>query len=227
MLLAAGCVPQRGALAGAPGARPQGCVDEVPAGRVPSAAQLVDTAALAAALRELASEGNVAGRVILTMEFDADGTNVERRILRHDVAPATADSIQRLVFGAVRSGPETGRPWGARLTVEVGRVVRFETESREYCPPRPLDRDLRWAIGEEAAPGPRYRAGRLQRTVLLRVLVHPTGRVQDAQVVRGAVSGGSQERELFDFIRRYTFHPATLDGRPVGGEVTVPVRVRQ
>jgi hypothetical protein len=223
--VAAGCVPPPGTLE--PTARAGGCVAEVPSAQVPTADQLVDTAALATGVRDLVLERNVSGRVLLTLEFSPDGTNVERRILVHDLEPVVVDSVQRLVFAAVRRLPESDRSSGARLRVEVGPGVRFSTAAREYCPPRPVDRDLLWAVGEDLAIGPRYRGGRLQRTVLLAVLVHPSGRVQEARVARGAPSGGSQERDLFDFIRRYAFHPATLDGRAVAGEVTVPVRVRQ
>jgi TonB family protein len=229
LVLAAGCLPSAGGATG-PTPVPSQCAPETFPNTLPPVDAVVDSAALAGGIRDLlrGSEGERPdGHVLLTLDFDLFGINVRRDVIQHDVTPLIADSVQSLVFAARRELHLEGRPWGVRLRIRLSGDPGFEVERRSYCRPRPLDRDLEWAIRGEAAAGTRYRGGRLQRTVVLRVLVHPSGRVQSARIERGAISGGTQEQELFDFIRRYSFHPATLDGIPVAGELSVPVRVRQ
>ncbi len=65
-----------------------------------------------------------------------------------------------------------------------------------------------------------------ERTVFMRVLVHPAGCVQGGQVVRGVPSGSTLEQDLFRWIRQFSFHRAQRDGKPVPGWIEVPVVLR-
>jgi len=226
LLGAAGCIPGGGGGLAAPSRT--GCATLEHPQILPEARQIVDAGALLANARALAP-GVPAGRgdVLLSLEFDPEGINVRRDVVEHGVAPAVADSVQRLVFAARRQLAPATEPWGVRLRVSLGDSVALGVERRVYCPPRPRDREVEWMTRELVQPGTRYRAGRRERSVLLRLLIHPAGYVESARVYRGGASGGDLERELFNFVRQYSFHPATLDGRPVPGEITFPVRVSQ
>ena len=75
--------------------------------------------------------------------------------------------------------------------------------------------------------GVRYRGGARERVVLMEATVAPGGYVDDARILRGAAPGSSLEMQLRNALRQYSFEPASLDGVPVYGAVTVPVRTRE
>lgn len=202
------------------------CVPDSTPAALPAAAALVDVDALTASLAGLQGQAPAGGEVVLTMEYEPDGTNVRRDVLEHSLTPVLADSVQELVFAARRRAPEAARPWGVRLRLRLAQPAAYAVERREYCPPRPRDRELQWAMEVPPTTGTRYRGGARERTLLVRVRVHPAGYVHSAWLYRGADRGVEFERELFNSIRRHSFYPAMLDGRPVFGEVTVPVRIR-
>ena len=195
--------------------------------RLPAAAALVDTGALSPALRALRDSAGVpAGEVVLSLWYEPDGVNIRRDVVQHSVTPLLADSVQELVFAALGRAPEMQAPWGARLRVRLGGEVSYAVGRRELCPPRPRSSALEGEMAGYLGTGVRYRGGQPERTVLMRVTVHPTGFVEDARVLRGASSGGMLEKQLRDQVRQYSFYPAMLDGVPVRGEIAVPVRVR-
>lgn len=166
------------------------------------------------------------GEVVLTLSFDPSGLNTRRDVIRHSVIPAVADSVQKLVFASMGKAPEVEREWGARLRIKAGPEVRMSLEPREYCPPRPRNERVDASMAEFVGSGIRYRNGQRERVVLLRIEVHPAGYVERAWVARGAPSGGTLERDLNEYARQFSFYPASLDGFPVRGEVSVPVRLR-
>jgi hypothetical protein len=212
---------------GSPSRQLRRCTLESFPQQLPAASALMDTASLTTAIRELRRGAAIdSGSVLLSLGFEPDGVNIRRDVLRHTLSPLVADSIQKLVFAARRTAPTAEQPWGARLRIGLGGEVSYGVERREYCPPRPRDRELESAMEEFMGTGLRSRGGRLERTVLLRVLVNPGGSVAEARVIRGEASGGTLERNLTDFIRRYLFEPASLDGMPVPGHIDVPVRIR-
>jgi hypothetical protein len=203
------------------------CADEAFPAQLPALEALVDTARLSAGVLELARGAEVpSARVVLSLWFDETGLNIRRDLIAHDVSAAVADSIQELVFQALRSGPALEQPWGARLTLDAGRQVGYTLHRRRYCPPRPRSRALQAEMEAFMGTGTRYRGGFRENMVVMQVKVHPAGWVEDARVLRGAPAGGSLEQRLKDEVRQYSFIPASLDGIPVAGEVAVPVRVR-
>ncbi|HEX6910317.1 MAG TPA: energy transducer TonB [Longimicrobium sp.] len=201
------------------------CVQDSAPAALPHVAALVDVEALAAGLAGLQEQAS-GGEVVLTLEYEADGTNIRREVVRHTVPPVLADSVQKLFFAARRQAPRAAAPWGVRLRVPLGQPAAYAVERREYCPPRPRSRELQFAMETPVTPGTRYRGGIRERTVLVRVRVHPAGYVHSASLLRGADRGAEFERDLYNTVRRYSFYPAMLDGQPVYGEVTVPVRIR-
>ncbi|KLJ02866.1 hypothetical protein WQ56_00890 [Luteimonas sp. FCS-9] len=77
-----------------------------------------------------------------------------------------------------------------------------------------------------STPQPRYPRASLRRNetgeVMLRVHVDADGRVSDIDVI--AASGHARlDRAAVSAVRRWRFEPAMRDGRPVPGEVRVPV----
>lgn len=195
--------------------------------QLPALAALVDTAALSAGVRTLRDSARVAaGEVVLTLWYEPDGVNVRRDVLRHSLTPLLADSVQKLVFSALRQAPEMESPWGARLRVDLAGAVSYAVDRRVLCPPRPRNLALEGEMAAFLGTGVRYRGGAQERTVLMQVDVHPMGYVEDARVLRGAPSGGTLEQRLRDQVRQYSFFPAAVDGVPVRGQIAVPVRVR-
>ncbi|HEU0014653.1 MAG TPA: TonB family protein, partial [Longimicrobium sp.] len=189
----------------------------------PAAHALVDVEALSRDLRALEPPP---GQVLVSLAYEPDGVNVRRQVIGHTVDPVLADSVQKLVFAHLGSAPEAEGPWGVRLRIDLSGGVSYATERREYCPPRPRSPGLQEEMAQFLATGPRYRNGARERTVLVRVSVTTAGYVADASVVRGAASGGSLELQLRDVVRQFSFLPATVDGVPVAGALTVPVRMR-
>lgn len=204
-----------------------GCRAEVLPLELAGAGALVDTASLSPAVRGLVAAGEPgAGDLVMTLWYDDSGVNVRRDVVRHSLTPLLADSLQKLVFASLAPAGGTGFPWGTRLRITAGPQVGYTLEPRQYCPPRPASRTLEAEMESFLGTGTRYRGGRRERTVLMRVRVHPSGWVDNARVERGAPAGGSLEIRLRREMSRFTFIPASLDGVPVYGEVSVPIRVR-
>lgn len=202
------------------------CVPEAfPAPMTPEA--ILDVPRLDGSVRRLLQgAGHDTAEVVVTLSFQPDGLNTRRDVIAHSLTPAVADSVQKLVFASLVAAPAMDTAWGVRLRIKAGPQVRLALEPREYCPPRPRNYRVEAAMAEFLGSGLRYRNGRRERVVLLTVQVHPAGYVERARVARGAPSGGSLERELSEYARQFSFYPASLDGYPVRGEVSVPVRLR-
>lgn len=231
-LAAAGCAPvgpaagpERAALLSeAPATERQCVVSSRPRELVP-ADLMVDSAALRADLERLAGDGPP-GYVLLSMVFDTTGINIRREVIEHNVRPLVADSVQRLVFGHRRELDASDERLGVRLRLDLGPQVSMRVGRQELCPPVPLDPALETALVHFRSSGLRYRGGRRERTIWVRVLVNSHGTVVGSQIERGGVGGVDFERSVFDFVRRYSFRPATEDGMPVRGQILVPIRVR-
>jgi hypothetical protein len=203
------------------------CAWETPVEPLPPVSAVLDTAALTRGMTALLRDADLErGDAVLTLWFQEDGKNMRRQLLTHELPPAVADSVQKLVFASLHAAPRRQLPWGARLRVEMQPEAHYTLQPREHCPPRPRSRVLESDIAGYLGTGARYRDGRRERVVLMEVTVHPLGYVLDARVVRGAPSGGSMELTLRDHLRQFSFYPASIDGVPVQGQLLVPVRVR-
>lgn len=234
VLLAAGC-----ASAGAPepvldslsAIRSAGeCAPEVEESEVPSVAAMVDTAMLAPALLQLISDAQLdTAHAVLTMEYMPDGTNARRDLIEHSLPVPVADSLQELVFQARRTLPAAEADRGARLRIDFasgGEEISYSASPREYCTPKPRNIELAESMRQYTGSGTRFRGGVRERTVIMRVTVHPAGYVAGAAVVRGAGRGSTLERDLATYLQQFAFEPATLDGIPTYGYIDIPVRVR-
>lgn len=231
-LLAAACAPggtQAGpSLAGDLSMRVAQCGAEPLAEPLPPVAALLDTAALTGEIARLLKAAQLQqGEAVLTLWYQPDGLNLRRDLLAHAMDPVLADSVQKLVFASLRPAPPRAHPWGARLQVQaVGREARYTLSPREHCPPRPRSRAMEAEMSSFLGSGVRYRGGARERVVVMQVTVHPLGYVTDARVVRGDLSGGGMEIRLREYLRQFSFEPASIDGVPVQGQLLVPVRVR-
>jgi hypothetical protein len=202
------------------------CAPEVPAGTLPAAAALVDVERLDALLAPLRPERpDSPAFVVLSLTYEEDGTNIRRDVVQHSVQPVQADSVQELVFTALRTVEEREGEWGARLRIDLSRAGGYAVEPRVYCPPRPRNRQMQEEMREYLSSGVRYRRGQRERTLLVEVDVQPGGYPADARIVRGGAQGSSLERSVRDFVRAFTFDPASLDGVPVPGRLIIAVRV--
>jgi hypothetical protein len=234
LLVVSGCATRaerpvdRGAvlLTHAPAPREDCVVLDRPA-TLPTAGDLVDVASLRDEVRALRARKSdtVPGYVLLSMRYEPEGLNVRRDVIEHSVSPVLADSIQRLVFEAIREQPEREEELQVRLRLDVNGVVELRTGRSEYCPPWPRDPQVEASLYGVQGTGVRYRRGARERVVIVRLAVHPNGYVTGGQFIRGAPSGGALEQDVLRFLRQYSFHPARLDGIPVHGTIDLPVRV--
>lgn len=202
---------------------------------LPSPSAVVDSAALAADLHPAwRSFEQGAGYVLLSLGYDPEGLNIRRDVIEHNIRPTLADSVQQLVFAHRKELPAEEEPWGVRLRLEVDTAragadpqVAFRVGRREFCDPLARDPDLAMQMGPVRTRGIRVLpSGAKVSTAWIRVLVSPAGRVTDAEFVRGIVTDHYTQVRILDHVRGMGFEPATEDGRPVSGWVTVPVRVR-
>jgi TonB family protein len=225
-LLTAACGPAVGRGSDLGVRTPPACGPETMPEQLPTVAQVVDVARLAALLEPLRpAHPDSQGFVLLSLTWQPDGTNIRRDVVQHTLDPVRADSVQELVFATLVPVEERPQEWGARLRIDLSGSGAYAVEPRVYCPPRPRSRELRQEMAQYLSSGVRYRGGRRERTVLVEVDVRPGGFVEDARIVRGGDPGSSLERSVRDFVRQYTFEPASLDGVPVAGRLTIPVRI--
>lgn len=198
---------------------------------LPSADAMVDSAALSAGVARLWREaGEPSGHVLLAMRFDEDGLNVRRDVLEHRSTDALADSVQRLVFAARRTTAPAEREWGVRMRIDLGAQPVLRVARSQECRPAPLQRGdaalagsfTAWGDVRDPSPPPTMAEGGL---IWVRVALDEAGRVTDARVERSAARVFADQR-LLQQVRMIAFNPATVDGYPVPGETTIPLRVR-
>jgi hypothetical protein len=231
-LLAAACTPGRTQAAPSPAddlsMRVSKCGAEALAEPLPPVTALLDSAALTGQIARLLDAAQLKhGEAVLTLWYQPDGVNLRRDLLAHAMSPILADSVQKLVFASLRTAPPRERAWGARLQVQAaGGEARYTLMPREHCPPRPRSLDMEAEMASFLGSGVRYRGGTRERVVVMQVTVHPLGYVTDAKLVRGDLSGGGTEIRLREYLRQFSFEPASIDGVPVQGQLLVPVRVR-
>jgi hypothetical protein len=193
---------------------------------LPSVGALLDSAAVARAVRELrGSNGPRDGYVLLSLGFDRDGINIRRDLVEHSVTPSLADSVQRVVFAARRELDATEAEWGVRLRIDLAAEPVMQVGRREFCPPVARDRELDAAMHGLNPAGVRYRRGRRERVVHMRALITESGTVGSAYILRGEARGSSLERELALFLRQFLFTPASVDGIPTRAWVEIPMRI--
>jgi TonB family protein len=221
------------AAAGTPGAPPQrtrACRPAAEPRELPAAAALVDSAALVNdAARAWRRAGIPAGHVLFSMRYDRHGLNVRREVLEHGVTRALADTLQALAFAHRRTVARADREWNVRLRMELGDTPLLRVARSENCAPALRDpvgstftgvANRGW--GDVRDPFPTGAAGN-PSTVWLRVAVDDGGNVTDVRVERGPVRGN--DPRLFAVVRAMDFDPATEDGHPVAGSISIPVRL--
>jgi len=194
---------------------------------LPSPDELVDVTALEAEVMELWRDQELdAGHILLSMAYDADGTNIRRDVIEHSTTPLAADSVQSLVFAAREELPEAEEERTVRLRLDVDNEVELRVGRSEYCPPRARDTDMDRAIRSIQFRAPRVERGVRTRTVMVRVTVDPVGRVQAATPRTGPPMGTDMQQRIYYHMQQFIFEPARLDGAPTVGTIDVPVRVR-
>lgn len=229
----AGDRPRREALlSDAPRPRDRDCRVAVHPRQLPSAAELVDSAGLAAAAAGAwRAAGGPAGHVLLGLRYDRDGVNVRRAVIEHSVSPALADTLQALTFAHRRVAASGEREWSVRLRMDLGEQPRLRVGRSQVCAPalrESMDGAFSsiasrgWGDVRDASPAP---SAADPTMVWLRVSVDAGGNVVDARVERGSMRHGRDTRTMAA-LRGLDFVPATEDGHPVPGELSIRLRVR-
>jgi TonB family protein len=233
--LLAGCASagtsSRGALlTEAPAARERSCVVAAEPARLPAADDLVDVEAFRAAVdRVRQGAARPDGYLVLSIRHARDGAQVRRAVLESNVSRALEDTVQKLVFAHRRQAPAARGEWGVRVRVDLGEQVSMRVGRRESCTPRPRGWEYRTAGNAFDVRGSdAWDAGAVTLTDPSVVWVHvdldERGAVTDARVERGLSRPGMEQR-LLNYVRTMGFIPATEDGYPVPGELTLPVRL--
>ncbi|HYH81344.1 MAG TPA: hypothetical protein VEX86_16185 [Longimicrobium sp.] len=197
--------------------------------QLPAAGELVDMGAFgAAATRLWADAGRPQGHVLFSIRHSPDGTQVRRAVIESSVPQALADTLQQLMFAHRRQAPAAEREWGVRLRVALAEPPALSVSRREVCVPRPRDREYRTAdnrfdIRDNSAAEAATPLLTDPNVVWVHVRLDERGTVTEARVERGRIQRAS-EQVLLNYVRSLAFHPATEDGYPVPGELTLPVR---
>ncbi|MEN5118943.1 TonB family protein [Luteimonas sp. TWI662] len=133
--------------------------------------------------------------------------------------PASADGASG------RFGPSDGAPQGAPATISPP-VASGPAPEPTTPPPEATAQAADSTPRPLSTPQPRYPRASLRRgetgDVMLRVHVGADGRVAGIDVIAG--SGHARlDRAAVSAVRRWRFEPAMRAGRPVPGEVRVPI----
>jgi TonB family protein len=214
--------------AGSGSMRDRGCRVAASPAQLPAAATLVDVEAFRfAAARLLPGDGG--GHVVFSIRHDAGGVQVRRAVIETTLPPALTDSLQRLVFAYRRETAPAQGEWGVRLRVDLGNTVALQVGRRDVCAARPREWEYRTAgnafdVREASASSTGDALLTDASVAWVHVRLDERGTVTDVQVQRGASTRLAEQR-LMNYVRSMAFIPATEDGFPVPGELTLPVRV--
>lgn len=201
---------------------------------LPSVDQLVDSAALAAAVAEVwRAAGRPAGHVLLGMRYSEDGTNVRRDVIEHRVGDALADTLQKLAFAHRRRAEPGDREWSVRLRMDLGEAPALRVGRTEVCSPQPRNPSeagfgngagAAWGDVRNAFATPSAADAYTPNTVWVRVALDSRGNVTDVRVERSLSRVGWESR-LLNYVRSISFIPAMEDGYPVPAQLSLPLRM--
>jgi hypothetical protein len=197
--------------------------------QLPAAAELVDEQAFDAAAQKLwEGAGKPHGYVLFSVRHSPDGAQVRRAVIESSLPEGMADSLQKLVFAYRRQAPASRDEWGVRMRVDMGQPVALRIGRRESCNPQPRNWEYRTANNPfDAREQSPWGSGTAVMTdpsvVWVHVQLNERGTVTDARVERSIVR--ISEQTLLTYVRSMAFIPATEDGYPVPGELTLPVRL--
>ena len=198
--------------------------------QLPVVAQLIDVDRFQAeAARVWAAEGRPDGRAVFSIRHDVDGAQVRRAVVQSTLPPALTDTLRKLLFAYRRETAPARAEWGVRLRVDAGETPALTVARGQECTPRPRDYEYRTAgsmfdVRQETGTGVANAAPTDPDVVWVRVRLDAGGQVTDARVENSARRGTWDQRVL-NYVRTMEFTPATQDGEPVPGEMTIPVRL--
>jgi hypothetical protein len=205
---------------------------------LPAADLLVDSAALAAdAARVWRAAGSPPGHVLFALRYDEAGVNVRRDVLEHRLPETLADTLQKLAFAHRRATAPAEQEWSVRMRMDLGEAPVMRVGRTERCAPRPRESSQgnllggtgpTWGDIRESSPYSASASSLLydENTVWVRIALDARGYVTDARVERSLVRGLSEAR-LLSYVRTLTFLPATEDGYPVAGQLSLPLRMNR
>jgi len=225
-----GATPRHGLLTDGSNPRERSCRVAATPARLPAAGDLLDVEAFRAAAASLwTAAGRPAGQLTFSVRHSADGTQVRRAVIESSVPEVLGDTLRQLVFALRRQAPAAPAEWGVRLRVDLAEPVALSVARHEECVPRPRDWeyraagnrfDVRDVRGSEAATPSLTDLS----VAWVHVWLDDRGNVTEARVERGS-GGRAAEQRLLNYVRAMAFVPATEDGFPVPGELTLPVRL--
>ncbi|HEX6911961.1 MAG TPA: energy transducer TonB [Longimicrobium sp.] len=201
---------------------------------LPAADAVVDSAAFTAAAAALwRAAGQPPGHVLLGLRFDREGLNVRRDVIEHRLPEALADSLQKLAFAHRRRVRPADEEWSVRLRLDLGETPWLRVGRTELCAPRLRSGPGGGMGGTFMGNGWGDGRGAFAQLALLemdpstiwvRVALDARGNVTEARVERSTGRRMSEMRVL-NYLRTIGFVPATEDGHPVPGQLSMPLRL--
>jgi hypothetical protein len=185
--------------------------------RLPSAAELLDSAAAVALLQSDTSFGR--GTAVLALGIDAAGRLRQLRLLDTDLPRPTAERLAAVLGSLIEPQPPGGAAWQVRLAVEVGTSQRLAVARSELCRPRPQPGGTTTAI-ERAETGARLVDVPAQWVVR----VDAAGHVQAVKILYHTAYP-DLEPAIADELYALRFLPGSLDGVPLAMTDTIPFHV--
>lgn len=188
-------------------------------GRLPSIAQLADSAALATALAKFAADHPVRdGKVfaLYSVAFASDGSVERVAPVEYWLPQGEEPNLTSLVRSSLtRQRP--GRPWSVRVRVEPAAETVFRVGRSEVCPPRSTTRfDLTAPVLAQQQAPPAIRVN---------LQVSHEGRIRSLTLLRGT-GDAELDRWVHDNLLQRSFTPGLLDGIATAMEHQEDVRIR-
>jgi TonB family protein len=197
---------------------------------LPTPGDLVEVPAFQAAVERVwESAGRPDGYILFSVRHSSDGVQVRRAVLESTLPAELDDTLQKLVFAHRRQAPAAREEWGVRMRLDLGHEMAIRVGRRETCTPRPRAWEYRTAGSMfDARTSEPWEEGAASFTdpavVWVHVRLDERGTVTDARVER-SLARPLAEQTLLNYVRSMAFLPATEDGYPVPGELTLPVRL--
>jgi TonB family protein len=224
-------------LSDAPASLDRPCRPSALPAELPSAAALVDSAALGADAAEVWRQaGSPRGHVLLAMAYDEEGLNVRRDLIEHRLPQPLADTLQKLVFAHRRAVDASPRGWGVRLRMDLGgEQPVLRVGRREVCPAQARDPAVAgygtfggtpFGDVRERSPAAGVLPTGGNGTVWVRVALDARGHVTEARLER-TVGRAAWENRVLSYVRGISFVPATEDGWPVPAQLMFPLRLNR
>ena len=193
---------------------------------LPSAGELVDTAALVS--QTVARAAGPDRHALFSLRFDEAGYATRVRLIEPQVGDSARGDLEAAVKAALRERP-AGEPFGVRLRLDFdpAGTTRFRVGRSEHCAPARM-KNRRSGSTNARRPGgdPSVQITRGSVPVTWDVFVSETGQVIDVAPVGTTQLSSEAVGLLIDAMRKSSWYPGRDDGVPVAMRTTFKENIR-